>query len=121
MKTTTAVLATVLFLVLAGAAADGQARQPLVYVLSAGDKVVIILGNVPRTVNGFTVYRKAAAESAFSQITDAPVQAVSDPFVARQMMGTDFEWISRRVETMIRMRPGGESERVPTLALSCPS
>lgn len=113
MRATKAVLASILLLVLAGALAEGQARQPPVYVLSAGDKVVVILGNVPRTVSGFTVYRKGAADSGFSQITDAPVQAVTDPFVARQMMGTDFEWISRRVETVdpdaawrrIRTRP----------------
>jgi fibronectin type 3 domain-containing protein len=94
------VFASVLFFLLAGVAAESQARQPPAYVLSAGDKVVIILGSVPRTVSGFTVFRKGPTDSSYVQITDAPVRPVDDPFVARQMMGSDFDWISRRVETV---------------------
>jgi fibronectin type 3 domain-containing protein len=107
------ILAAVLFFVLAGAAAFSQARQPPAYVLSGGDKVIIVLGNVPSTLSGFTVFRKGPGDSAFSSLTDSPVRAVDDPSVAQQMMGSDFEWISRRVETVdpdaawrrIRARP----------------
>ena len=107
------VLASVLLLVLAAAPGESQARQPPAYVLSAGDKVVIILGNVPRAVSGFTVLRRGPGDSDFAPITDAPVRAVDDPFVAREMMGSDFDWISRRVQTVdpdtawrrIRARP----------------
>ncbi len=105
-------LALFLFLLLAGAA-EGQAHQPPAYVLSGGDKAIIILGDVPRTVTGFTVLRRGPGESSFTAITAAPVRAVDDPFVAREMMGSDFEWISRRVQTVdpdaawrrIRTRP----------------
>jgi large repetitive protein len=107
------VLVSILFLFLAGTAAESQARQPPAYVLPAGDKVIIILGSVPRAVSAFTVLRKGPGDSGYVQITDAPVRPVDDPFVARQMMGSDFDWISRRVETMdpdaawrrIRARP----------------
>ncbi len=87
-------------LVLAAAAGFGQAKQPPAYVLSAGDKVVIILGNVPSTLSGFTVSRKGPGEANFTSLTDSPVRPVDDPFVAQQMMGGDFDWISRRVETV---------------------
>ena len=106
-------LVSAVFLVFAGAAGYGQVRQPPAYVLSAGDKVVIVLGNVPRTLGGFTVTRKGPGDSSFTTLTDQPVRAVDDPFVAREMMGGDFDWISRRVETVdpdaawrrIRARP----------------
>jgi large repetitive protein len=106
-------LASVIFLLLGATAGFGQARQPIAYVLSAGDKVVIVLGNVPRTLGGFTVTRKGPGDSSFTALTDQPVRLVDDPFVARQMMGSDFDWISRRVETVdpdtawrrIRARP----------------
>ncbi|HVO37767.1 MAG TPA: hypothetical protein VMV03_01955 [Spirochaetia bacterium] len=115
-KALTKVLAPVLLLSLlslGGGVGEGQARQPPAYVLSTGDKVVIILGTVPRTLSGFTVARKGPGDSGFVPITDAPVRPVDDPFVAREMMGGDFEWISRRVETIdpdaawrrIRTRP----------------
>jgi fibronectin type 3 domain-containing protein len=75
--------------------------------------VVIVLGNVPRTVLGFTVFRKGPGDGNYLPLTDEPVLAVDDPFVARQLMGGDYEWISRRVETVdpdtawrrIRARP----------------
>lgn len=93
--------------------AFAQARQPPVYVLPAADKVIIILGDVPRTVTGFAVQRRGPGQGSFATLTDSAVRAVDDPFVARQMMGSDFEWISRRVETVdpdaawrrIRARP----------------
>lgn len=111
MKKISPVIIALLALVTAGAA--GQARQPPAYVLSTGDKVVIILGDVPRTLTGFTVFRKGPGNADYLPITDEPVRAVDDPFLAQQLMGSDFEWISRRVETVdpdtawrrIRARP----------------
>ncbi len=93
-------LAFVVSLAFAATAASGQARQPPAYVLPANDKVVIILGNVPRTTLGFTVARKGPGDTDYLPITSEPVRAVDDPFLARQLMGSDFEWISRRVETV---------------------
>ena len=43
----TGILVSAVFLVLAGAAGYSQARQPPAYILSAGDKVIIILGERP--------------------------------------------------------------------------
>ncbi len=97
MKKTIPVI--IALLALAAAGASGQARQPPAYVLSAGDKVVIILGDVPRTLTGFTVLRRGPGDADYLPITDEPVRAVDDPFLAQQLMGSDFEWISRRVET----------------------
>ena len=57
-KAGTGLLAFVLLLALGRRAGFSQARQPPAYVLSSGDKVIIILGNVPRTLSGFTVMRK---------------------------------------------------------------
>jgi large repetitive protein len=113
MKITHRILALSALLALAGAGASAQARQPPAYVLSAGDKAVIILGDVPRTLSGFTVFRKGPGEAEYVPITAEPVRAVDDPFLARQLMGGDFQWISRRVETVdpdtawrrIRSRP----------------
>jgi fibronectin type 3 domain-containing protein len=106
-------IAAAAMLALAAAAASAQARQPPAYVLSGGDKAVIILGDVPRSVSGFTVFRRGPGDADFAQITDEPVRPVDDPFLARQLMGNDFEWISRRVQTVdpdaawrrIRSRP----------------
>ena len=106
-------LALAAFLGLATTGVSAQAHQPPAYVLSAGDKVVIILGDVPRTLGGFTVLRKGPGDADFQPLTAEPVRAVDDPFLARQLMGGDFEWISRRVETVdpdaawrrIRSRP----------------
>ncbi len=113
MKAVHRILAVSALLALAAAGASAQAQQPPAYVLSAGDKAVIILGNVPRTLSGFTVLRKGPGDADYLPITTEPVRAVDDPFLARQLMGGDFEWISRRVETVdpdtawrrIRSRP----------------
>jgi fibronectin type 3 domain-containing protein len=75
-------------------------KQPLAYVLPAGDKVVIVLGDVPPLLAGFTVARKGPGDKDFVSVTDQPVRPLDDPALARDMMGGDFDWISRRVETV---------------------
>ena len=103
-------LPILVLLLLGGAAASGQAKQPPAYVLSAGDKVIIILGSVPSTLSGFTVSRRGPGEGSFTSLTDTPVRPVDDPFVARQLMGGDFDWIARRVETVDPEGPFGAKE-----------
>ena len=89
----------VVLLGLTAAAASGQ-KQPLAYLLPAGDKTVIVLGDTPPLLAGFTVMRKGPGDADFAAITEQPVRALDDPSLAREMMGSDFDWISRRVETV---------------------
>ena len=93
------VLTIVVMLSLSAAAASGQ-KQPLAYVLPAGDKTVIVLGDTPPLMAGFTVMRKGPGDADFGPLTDEPVRALDDPSLARQMMGSDFDWISQRVATV---------------------
>jgi hypothetical protein len=46
------------------------------------------------------VMRKGPGDADFAAITKEPVRALDDPSHAQEMMGSDFDWISRRVETV---------------------
>jgi fibronectin type 3 domain-containing protein len=70
---------------------------PAVFVLPAGNTVEIILGDVPREVEAFTVSRIGPDDEAYTPITPEPVAPVADPRRARELMGNDFPWIARRV------------------------
>jgi fibronectin type 3 domain-containing protein len=93
------ILHSVFLLTLTAAAAFGQ-KQPPAYVLSAGDKAVIVLGDTPAGLSGFSVLREAPGDREFVSLTEKPVQPQEDPAIAREMMGSDFDWISRRVQTV---------------------
>lgn len=77
----------------------GQDAPP-VYVLPAVDKGVIVLGDAPANTAGFQVYRKGRGEREYQLLTPEPVKAAEDPYEAVQLMGEDFRWISRKMDSM---------------------
>lgn len=70
---------------------------PAVFVLPAEDAVEIILGDVPREVEAFMVSRRAPGEEEYALLTAEPIAAVADPRRARELMRSDYDWVSRRV------------------------
>jgi fibronectin type 3 domain-containing protein len=89
-------LSTLLLLpALSGFAQEG----PLAYVLPATDKVIIVLGETPRIVAGFQVFRKTAGESSFKPLTSGPVLPAADAWQAAQLIGGDMTWIAQMVKT----------------------
>lgn len=86
-------------LILSGIPAFGQDVPP-VYVLPAVDKAVIVLGDAPENTWGFQVYRKARGEREYQLMTPEPITAAEDPYEAVQLMGKDFQWISRKMDNM---------------------
>ena len=75
-------------------------KAPLVYVLPAVDKAVIVLGDTPANTQGFQVYRKSRGQREYQLMTPDPIAASKDPFEAVQLMGNDFRWISRKMDSM---------------------
>ena len=90
------ILLTLVFVVLTGMGLSAQ-KAPLAYILPAGDKVVVVLGDTPRSVMSFDVYRKAPGEKEFKLLTEKPVAPVKDPYKAVELMGSDFHWIAKRI------------------------
>lgn len=80
-----------------GVVSAAAQSAPAVFVLPAGDSVQIVLGDIPREVESFTVSRRTADENEYSPLTGAPVKPVADPLRARELMGRDYEWVARRV------------------------
>ncbi len=72
-------------------------KAPLIYFLPAGNKVVIVLGDTPRSVASFMVYRKDTNSKKFKPLTPSPVTRVKDPYKAAELIGNDFNWIAKRV------------------------
>ena len=72
-------------------------QGPPVYILPAVDKAVIVLGDTPRTVKSFQVYRKGPGEREFRLLTPGPVVPAGDPYQAARLMGRDFDWIAKRM------------------------
>ena len=72
---------------------------PLAYILPATDKVIVVLGDTPRSVAGFQVFRKAAGEAGFTSLTPGPVLPAADAYQAAQLIGRDLAWISEKVKT----------------------
>jgi hypothetical protein len=64
------------------------------------DKAIIVLGDTPPAVQGFQVYRKGPGEREFRLMTPEPIQAASDPYQAANLMGDDFDWIARKMDSM---------------------
>jgi fibronectin type 3 domain-containing protein len=89
-----------LCLLLFTAAAAAAQEAPPAYVLPAGDRAIVVLGDAPATVQGFQVYRKARRARSYELRTPEPVAAAEDPYEAVQMMGSDFRWISRKLDSM---------------------
>ncbi|NOY08711.1 MAG: hypothetical protein GXP33_07705 [Spirochaetes bacterium] len=70
---------------------------PLAYILPAADKVIIVLGDTPRTVVSFNVYRRGPKDKSYRLLTDKPITSVKDPYKAAELMGSDFSWISKKI------------------------
>ncbi len=87
---------TITLLTLLGTAAFSQ-KGPLVYILPATNKVIIILGDTPRNVYSFNVYRRGEGEKNYKLLNREPITAVKDPYTAKQLIGEDFTWISKRI------------------------
>ena len=87
------------WLLLAGHPAFAQSAPP-VYVLPAVDKAIVVLGDTPPNVQGFQVYRKGPGERKFSLLTPQPVEPAVDPAVAAKLMGDDFQWIARKMDSI---------------------
>ena len=72
-------------------------QGPLVHVLPATERVIILLGDTDRQVKGFSVYKRQTLTEEFKPVTEAPVTPVYDPYRAADILGADFDWLSRRV------------------------
>ncbi len=72
-------------------------KAPPAYVLPSGDKVIIVLGDTSRSVSAFNVYRADKSSGNFKILNKDPITMVNDPYKAAQLMGSDFEWISKKM------------------------
>lgn len=88
----------ILLLVLLPLPAFAQ-EGPLLYLVSDGRSVHIILHNTPAETAGFKAYRRGPDDSAFLPMTTSTVTALSDPYQANELFQSDAEWLARRFET----------------------
>jgi fibronectin type 3 domain-containing protein len=84
---------------MAGVVAFGQSAPP-VYVLPAVDKAIIVLGDTPRSVHSFQVYRKGPGDRALQLLTPEPIGPARDAYQAVRLMGKDFNWIARKMDSI---------------------
>lgn len=70
---------------------------PSSYILPAVNKVIIILGDTPRSVTAFNVYRRNPGEKKYKLLNKKPVTQVNDPYKAAELMSSDFQWIAKRI------------------------
>ncbi|ORC37905.1 hypothetical protein B4O97_02590 [Marispirochaeta aestuarii] len=73
---------------------------PLVYLVPATDRILVVLGDTPPTVHAFRVYRKGRRDRDYELQTPEPVTAAENAHEAVQLMGSDFRWISRKLDSM---------------------
>jgi fibronectin type 3 domain-containing protein len=92
-------LLTVLLLLCTAGRAFSQ-QGPLAFILPAGDSVVVVLGDTPRLMHGFRVYRQDPGRREFELLTPDPLRAIADPYQAAQMMGPDFRWVAKKVGSL---------------------
>ncbi len=84
-----------LFLVLAAQSAPAQ-NAPPAWIVPAGDKVIVVLRQAA-AAGGFAVYRRGPEDREFQLLTPQPIRAVADPLQAQDLMGSDYDWVARRV------------------------
>ena len=86
---------------LASAQSASAVRQtaPAAYVLSDGENAIVVLGDSPATTAGFHVSRRAPGDSRFERLTAEPVVPTLDPYAAARLMGDDFAWIARKMDS----------------------
>ncbi|MFW6360904.1 MAG: fibronectin type III domain-containing protein [Spirochaetota bacterium] len=73
---------------------------PPAYVVPATDRAIVVLGDTPPTVHGFQVYRKGRWARSYDLLTAEPITAADDAYEAVRLMGSDFRWISRKLDSM---------------------
>ncbi len=75
------------------------AEGPLFYLVPSGNNVFIILGDTPRQVYGFRVFRKGPGEREYKIITKDMIKPVKDPYRAREILDGDYAWVARKIGT----------------------
>ena len=94
VKAKTALIIAALLTVSAGLFAQSG---PPAYILPAGSKVIVVLGDTPRSVVSFNVYRRDPNRKDYKLLNKKPVVQINNPYKAVELMGTDFRWIAKRV------------------------
>ncbi len=73
---------------------------PAAFILPAGNSVVIVLGDTPRLMASFRVYRQDPGKREFVLLTVEPVRLIADPYQAAEAMGPDFRWVAKKVGSL---------------------
>ena len=87
------------FTVIASIRPAEAAQGPLFYLVPAGGNLFIILGDTPRQVYGFRVYRKGPGEKDYTLLTEDIIAPVNDPYSAREIIDGDYDWVAGKVGT----------------------
>ena len=74
-------------------------EPPVLYLLTDGEVVHIILEDTPPQTAGFRAYRQGPGDDAFLPLTVEAVRPVSDPHQAYELMGDDALWLAREFDT----------------------
>ena len=99
LKTTALLLLTVVLLLCTIGQASAQ-QGPPAFILPAGGSVVVVLGDTPRLMDGFRVYRQDPGGRDFHLLSAEPVRPIADPYRAAEMMGPDFSWVAKKVGSL---------------------
>ena len=75
-------------------------EAPPAYVVPATDRAIVVLGDTPPTVRSFQVYRKGRWARSYELLTPEPITPAGDAYEAVRLMGSDFRWISRKLDSM---------------------
>ena len=97
---TAAFFVLLLLLLTSGSALLHAQSAPPVYVLPAGDAAIIVLADTPADMRSFRVYRRDAGDPDYRLMTPEPIRRASDPFEAARLMGGDFSWIARKMDSI---------------------
>jgi fibronectin type 3 domain-containing protein len=74
-------------------------EAPVLYLLTDGEEVHIILENTPPETAGFEAFRRGPGDDAFLPLTVEPIRPVDDPHRAYELMGDDASWLAREFDT----------------------
>ena len=86
-------------------------EAPVLYLLTDGEEVHIILENTPPGTAGFEAYRQGPGDDAFLPLTVEPIRPVDDPHRAYELMGDDAPWLAREFDTADPVRLWRKIER----------
>ncbi len=99
-KPNTVLLLLTMVLLLCTAGQAFSQEGPLAFILPAGDSVVVVLGDTPRLMHGFRVYRQDPGSRDFALLTADAVRPIGDPYRAAELMGPDFRWVAKKVGSL---------------------